>query len=171
MTAVLVRPARGPLRYSSSIWCSRPGVFFADVQDEQHRLLRKELESANQLFFVRRQLQGAQRDVLFERGFAAFEQREFAIQLRALDLLAIFLQALHALFDHHQVAQNQLDLHVFQIAHRIHRAFFMRHGVALKQPQDVRQRVRHAHAGKITGVAQSFLGDGRESRDTRPWRA
>ncbi len=98
----------------------------------------------------------------FERRLAAFEQREFAIQLRALDLLAIFLQALHALLHHHQVAQDQLDLHVFEIAHRIHRAFLVRHGVALKKPQHVGQRVGYAHAGEIARIAQRLFRDGRE---------
>ena len=40
---------------------------------EQHRLLGKELETANQLFFVRRQFERTQRDVFLQRRFAAFE--------------------------------------------------------------------------------------------------
>ena len=124
--------------------------------------MRKELEAADGLFFFGREFERAQRFVAFERRLAALEQRKLVIEFGAFDFLAILLQPLHALFDHHQVAQDQLDFNVFEIAQRIHRALFVRHGVALKQAQHVRQSIGHAHAGQVTRIAQGFLGDGRE---------
>ena len=85
-------------------------------------------------------------------------QRSSSSNSRSSSGFLIFLRslssALHALLDHHQVAQDQLDLHVFEIAHRIDRALLVRHRVVLEQAQHVRQGVHHAQAGQVAGIAQ-----------------
>ncbi len=89
-----------------------------------------------------------------------FQQLVLLVELGILDLLAILVEALQALFDHHQIAQDQLGFHVFQIAQRIHRALLVRHGLICEQAQHVRESVHHAQAGQITGVAQALFRDG-----------
>ena len=78
-----------------------------------------------------------------------------------LDLLAVLVEALQALLDHHQVAQDQLGLDVFQVAQRIDRALLVGHGLVREQAQHVREGVHHAQAGQVAGVAQVLLRDGR----------
>ena len=46
--------------------------------------------------------------------------------------LRIFLEPLQALFDHDKITQDQLRLHVFQVADRTDRAFLVGHGIALE---------------------------------------
>ncbi len=150
------------MRYFSSISLNFVGIFLADVQHVQHRLLRKELESANQFFFFRGQLQSSQRSVRFQRGLAAFQHRELAIQLLILQLLAILIEAFHALLDHHKIAQHEFDIDVLHVANRVHRSFFVRHRIAVEEAQDVGQSVGDTHAGEVTRVAQRFFRDGRK---------
>ena len=89
------------------------------------------------------------------------QQLEFAVELGVLDLLAVLVEALQALFDHHQVAEDQLGLHVLDVAHRVDRALLVRHGVVVEEAQHVGEGVDHAQAGQIAaGVAQSLLRDG-----------
>ena len=95
--------------------------------------------------------------IRLHRGFALLEQLEFPVQLRILDLLAVFIQALQPLLDHHQVAEDQLGLDVFQIPQRIDTAFLVRNGIVLKQPQHVRKSVHHPQAGDIAGIAQALF--------------
>ena len=102
------RPAKGPVRYSSSTSCMRGGVFLADIQHAQHRLLRKELEAANALLIFSAELQPAQGAIRFELGFQRSSSANSCVQLRTLGLLAILIDPLHALFHHHQIAQDQL---------------------------------------------------------------
>ena len=54
------------------------------------------------------EFQLAQRPVGFERRLALLEQLELAVQLRVLDLLAVFVQALQAFLHHHQVAEDRV---------------------------------------------------------------
>ena len=89
------------------------------------------------------------------------QQLEFLIQLGILDLLAILVQALQALFDHHQVAEDEFGLDVLQIAQRIHRAFLVRDGLVFEQAQHVGEGVPHAQAGQVAGIAQALPGDRR----------
>ena len=70
--------------------------------------------------------------------------------------------ATHALLHHHKVAEDQLDLHVLEIAHRVDRPLFMGHGIAIKHAQHVRKRVGYAQACKVARVAQRFLGNRRK---------
>ena len=98
------------------------------------------------------------------------QQFELVVELGILDLLAILVQALQALLDHHQIAEDQFGLDVFEVAHGIDRALFVRHGLVLEDAQHVREGIRHAQAGEIAGVAQSLLRDGRACRRIPPWR-
>ena len=122
------------------------GVLFADIEHVEHRLLREELEAADALLVIGIELQLAQRLVGFEQRLAFHQQLEFAVELGILDLLAIFVQALQALLHHHEVAEDQLGLDVFQIAQRVHGALLVRNGLVGEEAQHVGERVDHAQA-------------------------
>ena len=137
------------------------GVFFADVQDEQHRLLRKELESADALFFFRRQFQSAQRDVRFERRLCSVPAER--IPDPAPELL-IFLRSFSSRSMRFSTTTRSLRISSISTSSRSRTGStepFSCGTVSLwKQAQHVRQRIRHAHAGQITGIAQGFFRDG-----------
>ena len=67
VTAVLRRPASEPSPYSRSRSRSAPASLFAQIEHIEHRLLGKELESANELLISRVDIQLPQRTVLFEQ--------------------------------------------------------------------------------------------------------
>jgi hypothetical protein len=75
-------------------------------------------------------------------ALALFQQLEFAVELGILDLLAVLVEALQALLDHHQVAEDQLGFDVFQIAQRVDRALFVRDGFVFEQAQHVGEKRR-----------------------------
>src|ERR1017187_5368665 len=99
---------------------------------------------------------------LMKRCLAApLQQIELVVQLGVLDFLAVLLQALEPLLHHHEVAENQLRFHVFQVAYGVHRAFFVGNGFVLKQAQNLGESVHHPQTGQVAGIAQVLLRDGR----------
>ena len=79
--------------------------------------MREKLEPADALLLVAAERELAQRSILLERNLAFLEQLGFTVELRILHFFSIFVQALEALLDHHQIAQDQLGLDVLQVPH------------------------------------------------------
>ena len=57
-------------------------VRFAEIQNVENRLLRKEAEASQFAFHRRSKLEGAQRLVVFEHRLSMCEQFEFAVEFR-----------------------------------------------------------------------------------------
>ena len=137
-------------------------VLFAQVQHVEHRLLREELEAADALLVVVIDLHRAKRLVFFEGRFAALQQIELAVLFGVLQLLAVLLQAVQALFDDEKIAEDELGLHVDLVADWIYAAVFVRDGFGFKDAENVGQRVHDAKTGEVTGIAERLFGNGVE---------
>jgi hypothetical protein len=137
-------------------------VLLPDVQHVQHRLLREELKAADAFLLLGAKRHGPERHVRFERGLRFLQQIELVVEIRALDLLAVLVEALQALLHHHEVAQDELRIHVVHVAGRIDGALLVGHGVALENTQHVGERVGDPQAGEVRRFAQVLLGDRRE---------
>ena len=147
------------------------GLVFTEVQHVEYGLLREKLEAAQAFFLLGVELQLPQRLVRFQGGFALLEQLEFAVQLGVLDLLAVLFQALEALFHHQQVAEHQLHLDVFQVAHRIDGPLLVRDGGVLEQAQHVGEGVHHPQAGQVARDRAGSPWRRTACPHTPPWRA
>ena len=89
----------------------------------------------------------------------ALQQIEFFFQLGGLLLLQIFFQPLQPLFDLAQVADDEVEIHVLDIAQRIDAAH-VRNGGIVKGAHHVRQRIHAAQAGGEGGLFQRLFADG-----------
>ena len=166
------RPASGPSRYSASISCSRgrrpPRPCSARTASASARgtgsrgcASRRSASSfssrsgwsASSVALARCSSSNSRSSsgfLIFLRSLSR-RSRRFSTTTRSLRISSIF--------------------DVFQVAQRIDRALFVRHRVALEQPQHVGQGVRHAQAGQIARVAQRSPSRWPASPGTRRWRA
>ena len=102
-------------------------------------------------------------------ALARIEQVMFALDLRRLHLLQVFLHALQALLDLAQIVDDEVEVDVLDVAQRIDGAD-VRDGVVFEGADDVGQRVDVAEVGREGGLVQRFFARARRRRRTRRWR-
>src|SRR5450432_182919 len=135
------------------------GCTLADVQYVENGFLTQEHEASNQLFLVSSDCHFAQRLFGFEVGFGALEQSEFLFQLGRAALFQVFFQALQAFFRLAEVADDEVEVNVLDVAQRI--VFSdVRNGGIVEGTQHVGEGVDGAEVGDVGGVFESVLPDG-----------
>ena len=100
----------------------------------------------------------AQRLVGFHMYLGTLQQLKLFFELGGLHLLQIFFQPLQAFFDLAEIADQQIELHVLDVAQRIDRPHVRNRGI-VEDPHDVRQRVDIAQMRRVGRVFQRFLAD------------
>ena len=130
----------------------------ADVQHVENRLLAEEHEALDALLVFGGHLHFAQRLVGFHLRLGALQQLEFFFEFRRLHLLEIFFQTLQPLFDLPQIADQQIEFHVLDVAQRINLAH-MRNRRIVKHAHHMRQCVDVAQMRGVGAVFQRFLPD------------
>ena len=101
-------------------------IFLTQIQNQQHRLLRQKLKPANPLLVRSIELQIAQRRVSSAPPYFRTSSSPPFIRFRIARLLPVPIHPIQPLLHHHQIAQDQLHLHIAEIARRIHRPMLMR---------------------------------------------
>ena len=120
-------------------------ILLVEVQHDQQRLRREELEPAQPARIVRRQLQVAQRLALLEQRAAALQDLLFLLQLRrGAGFLQISLEPFEPPLDDAEVREDDFVFHRPHVARGIDGAGRVRHGRIAKHAHDVEQRVRVA---------------------------
>ncbi len=127
-------------------------LFIAQIQYVEHRFARQEHEAGQHLHFFRLEFQFAQRSFGFERQSAAVQKPQLCFEYCLFLFLQIFFDALDPLRALFEVGQDQLEIHVDDVAQRVERPAFVRHRRILEQSHDVRQRVGLAQRYKRRGI-------------------
>ena len=112
-----------------------------EVDDEQQRFCRQELESAQPLQIFTLQIQRAERPALFERGAAERDHVALAFEFRGPAFLQIFLEPLEASLGDAEVRKDQLVFHRLGVARRIDRARRVGDRGIVERADDVDERV------------------------------
>ena len=117
-------------------------ILLVEVQHDQQRLRREELEAAQPARVLRRQLQVAERLAFFEQRAAALQDLLLLLQLgRRAGLLQVALEPFEPPLDDAEVREDDLVLHRPHVARGIDGAGGVRHRRIAKHAHDVEQRV------------------------------
>ena len=165
-TAFVAALARNAVRPAFAAAVSMPArdvgdVGLVEVDDEQQRLGREELKSAQPFQVVACQLQRAQRLAFFECDPAALNELAFLLELCGAALLQIFLETFESPLDDAEVGEDQLVLHRLRVARRVDRARCMRDRRVAKRADDVHEGVGVLVAGDVDERLRARLAPGR----------
>ncbi len=133
------------------------GVFFSEIQNQQHRFLGEKLKAPDALLVILIEFEIAQRDVRVERLFAADQQFEFFIEVGVAGLFAVAVHAIHALLDDSHIAEDEFGFDIVEVTRGVDRAVLVGHSLILKDAENVSERIHYAKAGEVGGIAQGFF--------------
>ena len=129
-------------------------VPFADVEQDEDRLLGQEAEAADRLLVVGIEAQVADRRAGLEAGVDAPDDDLLALGGLALGRGAVAgarLEPLEAALGHGQVGEHELEVEPLDVAGGVDAAVRVRVGRVLERADDVEQGVRIAQPGEVVG--------------------
>ena len=135
------------------------GGAFADVDDVEHGPLREKHEALDELLFLVGHFEFSEREFRLEGFFGAEKESLFAFEFAGAALLEVLLEALEALLNLAEVADDQIEIDVLDVAQGIDRAD-VGDGIVLEGAQDVDERVDVAQAGEESSFFEGFFADG-----------
>ena len=124
-------------------------VRLVQIDHQQQRFRREELEAAQPLDVVAGEFQRAQRLALFERLLAPLHQVALLLEFGRASLLQILLDAFEPPLGDAEVGEDQLVFHRLGVARRIDRPGGMGHRRIAEGADDVDERVGVLVAGDI----------------------
>ena len=145
-------------------------IGLVEIQDDQQRLRRQELEAAQPFRVVRGELERAQGPAGFERLAATLQDLLLLAQLRGVGLLDVALEPFQPPFDDAEIGEDDLVFHRPHVARRVDRACRVRHrriaehpdhvqqGVGVAERRDVEQRLRAGLGAPRAGDVREFHG-------------
>ena len=129
-------------------------VALADVQEHEHRLLGEEPEAADRLLLVGGELLVADRAAGGQARVEALEDHELSIVRLALGrraVVTLLAQPLDAPICHGEVGEDEFEVEALDVAPRVDRALWVRHGRILERADHVEERIRVAESGEMFG--------------------
>jgi hypothetical protein len=122
-------------------------------------LLREELEALDELLLVGGHVEFAKRFLLFEGFFGTEKKSLLALELAGAALLEVFFETFEALLDLAEVADDEVEVDVLDVAEGVDGAY-VGDGIVLEGAQDVNERVDVAQAGEEGGFFEGLFADG-----------